>query len=221
MIIKMINVCRKSEIKMSCIKLFAKIVGKSIAILAVTVVAACTTEIPSPNPQYTFTSADPQTSLVAFTVSCAIYDIRTQVATVYIDHANWVGDRVKPHEHYVSIDCDNFPDSLPSLKILMLPAGDYVFSGIELAIVTMMYTTTYSSAPGEKFYFTLKPHKLTYLGKINYEVAPGRVVTSVANEDLGNAPITAIKHSVPMISPQDYIITTWKRNWLNEIIAQE
>ena len=167
---------------------YLKLIG---LLLITTTLAGCHQELPpTPSSEFQFNQSNQQTALVAFSVQCISLWAPIDRASIYLKNVQ------TNHQFIIPMHCSDEPSKNKGIEVLELPAGLYTLDG------AMGVKLTFSA--GNRFDFTLLPHKLTYLGRIYYIIGRQQVKIDIYNENKEDFPL--IKMTVPKIPVQTYLV---------------
>ncbi len=153
---------------------------------------------------FQFDNEKTNTSLVAFSVACKGID-QTDIESYMIEGTT---DKMS----YFTFDCTENENG--RIQILNLPAGAYTFAAIRY-----FKPGGYHHAVLNKLYFfVLQPHKLTYIGRISYNIGEYSVLVNLSDASIVDIP--EIKLAVPQVSIQDYVVKFWGRDSSGNFVAQ-
>ncbi|MBS0351434.1 MAG: hypothetical protein JSR33_09685 [Proteobacteria bacterium] len=161
---------------------------KLIGLLLITTLTGCHQELaPTPPSEFQFNQSNQQTALVAFSVQCLYLWSPIDRASIYFKNVQ------TNHQFIIPMHCSDKPSN-KGIEVLELPAGLYTLDG------ALGVKLTFSA--GNRFDFTLLPHRLTYLGRIYYIIGRQQVKIVIYNENKEDFPL--IKRAVPKIPVQTY-----------------
>jgi uncharacterized lipoprotein YajG len=155
-------------------------------------------------PSFQFSQEEPESSLIAFSLACVGTDSHIDVNFINVntDQANHFG-----------FNCDR-EKAYNQIEILKMSAGYYTFGKVSYSVGSETHYTNEKN----RFYFTLQPHKVNYIGRIEYSINKDEIFTSV--DDASSSDIHQIKLALPEISSKDYVALFWERDDLGDFRAK-
>ena len=115
-------------------------------------------------PNYKFSSSEPNKGLLAANISCGNSGEDGIVDLVY--RKLYSSDRVEGHFIGTGLTCAQGQKVAPNMIITPLAAGQYALLGWQITNFLFDGTEIDISKQPTKYYFTIYPHKVTYIGKL-------------------------------------------------------